>query len=119
MTYNAAGQRATYTATGPGTNVSEHFQYRGNQLAQMTMTGTTAYSDTYLYRQDGTPLELLRLSGGTTTRYWYELDGRGNVVALTDSTGNVVDRYSYDLWGKPLSVSDDSAAAISVCRLLV
>ena len=41
MTYNAAGQRATYTATGTGMNVSEHFQYRGGQLAQMTMTGTT------------------------------------------------------------------------------
>jgi len=40
-------------------------------------------------------------STGTTTRYWYELDGHNNVVALTDSTGNVVDRYSYDLWGKP------------------
>ena len=27
-----------------------------------------------------------------TSRYWYVLDGRGNVVALTDNTGNVVNR---------------------------
>lgn len=29
----------------------------------------------------------------TTRRYWYVRDGRGNVVALTDATGKVVDRY--------------------------
>ena len=34
------------------------------------------------------------------------MDGRGNVVALTDSTGNVVDRYSYDLWGLATSVNE-------------
>ena len=32
--------------------------------------------------------------------YWYEVDGRGDVIALTDATGNTVDRYSYDLWDK-------------------
>ena len=72
----------------------------------MEVTGTTTYTDTYLYTQDGLPLELLRQLNGTTSRYWYVLDGRGNVVALTDSTGNVVDRYSYDVWGQPTSVSE-------------
>jgi len=28
------------------------------------------------------------------------LDGRGNVVALTDINGKVVDRYAYDSWGE-------------------
>src|SRR5207253_7770957 len=34
------------------------------------------------------------------------LDGQGNVVALTDSTGNVVDRYAYDVWGALTSASE-------------
>ena len=38
---------------------------------------------------------------GYTQRYWYSLDGRGNVVALTDAGGQVVDRYHYDVWGVP------------------
>ena len=38
---------------------------------------------------------------GYTQRYWYSLDGRGNVVALTDASGQVVDRYHYDVWGVP------------------
>lgn len=61
----------------------------------MVVTGTTTY--TYIYRQQGTPLELLRQSGGTTNRYWYIVNGQGSVVALVDVSGAVVDCYSYDL----------------------
>jgi len=66
----------------------------------------TPYTDTYIYRQDGAPLELLRQVGATTTPYWYVQDGQGNVVALTDQGGSVVDSYSYDQWGKPTSVQE-------------
>jgi RHS repeat-associated protein len=31
--------------------------------------------------------------------YFYHQDGLGSVVAITDSTGNVVQRYGYDAWG--------------------
>ncbi len=40
---------------------------------------------------------------GRRACYWYETDGRGDVVAVTDVNGNVVDSYEYDLWGEPLS----------------
>ena len=72
----------------------------------MTTSGTQNTTDTYLYRRDGTPLELIRTQSAVTSRYWYEVDGRGDVIALTDVSGNTVDRYSYDLWGKPVSVSE-------------
>jgi len=42
--------------------------------------------DTYLYRQDGAPYELIRQTtsagacGAATCRYWYLLDGRRSVV---------------------------------------
>jgi len=112
MAYNAFGQRASYTVTPAGAggpSLAETFQYRGDQLAQVAYSGPsvpTPYTDTYIYRQDGTPLELLRQQGGTTSRYWYLLDGRQNVVALTNASGAVVDRYSYDLWGRPISISE-------------
>jgi len=71
--------------------------------------GTTTYTDTYLYRPDGTPLELLRQQGGTTSRYWYVLDGRSNVIALTDVTGGVVDAYAYDAWGQTVGAYETVA----------
>jgi RHS repeat-associated protein len=57
--------------------------------------------ESFVYRPDGTPLELLYTAGGVTSRYWYEVDGLGSVVALTDATGNAVDQYQYDAWGAP------------------
>ncbi len=114
MGYNADGQRARYTVTMSGTaTLDERFGYRGGQLAQMaamtaTLTSggaiqsTGAYTDSYVYGANDAPLELLRQRGSATNRYWYTLDGRGNVVALTDSTGAVVDRYAYDPYGENL-----------------
>src|SRR5579883_3515342 len=58
----------------------------------------------------GAPLELIRQTkvgnALTTARYWYALDGRGDVVALTDSSGSVVDRYAYGVWGSLVSSSE-------------
>ena len=114
IAYNAFGQRANYTVTPAGAggpSLAETFQYRGDQLAQVAYSGTgipTPYTDTYVYTQDGAPLELLRQQqgSGTATPYWYVIDGQGNVVALTDQGGNVVDSYSYDQWGRPTTVQE-------------
>jgi len=109
MGYNANGQRAQYTVSKDGvTSLEERFSYRGSELGQMTVvSGTQTYTDTYVYDPSGLPLELLRQpQGQPVQRYWYVLDGRSNVVALTDITGTVVDHYAYDVWGAPTSVSE-------------
>jgi len=110
LAYNPAGQRSEYTLAEPGQpTLDEQFTYRGGMLGQLRVTkgGTLLYTDTYLYTQSGAPYELLRTNGsGATSRYWYEVDGRGNVVALTDVNGKVVDRYAYDSWGE--LTSDDA-----------
>ncbi len=118
MAYNAQGQRASYIVTPleQGTpSLSETFTYREDDLGQAVVTGTgvtTPYTDTYLYGLNGAPLELLRQSAGQSLhRYWYVLDGRGNVVALTDSGGNVVDRYGYDVWGTPIAAQTSETVA--------
>jgi len=106
--YNSAGERGSYVVSKGGViSLGEAFTYREGRLAQAVVTGTgvtAPYTDTYVYDQRGAPLELLRQSQGQgLRRYWYEEDGRGNVVALTDITGTVVDRYGYDLWGVPIA----------------
>jgi hypothetical protein len=31
--------------------------------------------------------------------YTYHFDGLGSTIALTDSSGAIIDKYSYDAWG--------------------
>jgi len=45
---------------------------------------------------------LYQAAGQATQRYWYELDGRGDVIVLTNAMEAVAQQYSYDQWGKPL-----------------
>jgi len=110
MSYNAAGERASYSViTGTTTTLySVQYAYRDGELGQATVysataTGSVQYTDSYVYGQSGLPDHFDRQQNGTTSRYWYETDGRGDVVAVTDVNGNVVDSYEYDLWGEPLS----------------
>src|SRR5205085_2493742 len=70
---------------------------------------TTTYTDTFVYDQFHHPLELIRLQNGATSRNWYTLDGRNNVVALTSITGTIVDTYTYELWGEQKVVSETVA----------
>ncbi len=110
LAYNPAGQRSEYTLAEPGQpTLDEQFTYRDSLLGQARVTkgGSLLYTDTYLYTDADAPYELLRTSAsGATSCYWYEMDGRGNVVALTDINGKVVDRYAYDSWGE--LTSDDA-----------
>lgn len=100
--YTARGLRASETLQGVRPAVYQTFRYRGAQLAQDVVTGTstTPFTETFVYRPDGSPLELLyQVQGQAAARYWYVEDEQGSVVLLVDATGTPVDRYAYDLWG--------------------
>jgi len=120
IAYDAEGRRARYTVVMSGTVVDdERFGYRGGALGSVvattatvnatgTVTSQGSYTDTYIDGPQGEPLEFVRTANGTTNRYFYVLDGRGSVVAVTDATGKVVDRYNYDLWGEPIGTDYQS-----------
>jgi len=50
------------------------------------------------------PIMMINING-SETRYYYHYDGLGSVVALSDSSGNLVESYSYDVFGYPNTVS--------------
>nr|MDQ2831034.1 hypothetical protein [Chloroflexota bacterium] len=116
LTYNAQGQRASYSAlsaTGQ-TLYSAQFSYSGGALSQASVVSATAggsvsYTDSYLDGGDGRPIEFTRVQNGATNFYWYEYDGRGDVMSVTDSNGNVVDSYEYDQWGEELTDTSHEA----------
>jgi RHS repeat-associated protein len=37
----------------------------------------------------------------SSTNYYYHTDGLGNVTEITDGSGNLVEQYTYDVYGKP------------------
>ena len=51
--------------------------------------------------------------GGET--YYYQTNAHGDVVSLTDSTGAVVNTYSYDPWGVLLSANETVTNPLRYC----
>jgi RHS repeat-associated protein len=96
MTYDFAGRRASLT-TASGTT---YFHYSGDLLiAESDSTGTLTAAYAY---GDGGLLSMTR-NGAT---YFYQTNGHGDVVSLTDATGTIVNTYSYDPWGRVLSATE-------------
>jgi len=44
---------------------------------------------------------MINISGQNETRYYYHFDGLGSVIALSNNSGDIVERYSYDVYGEP------------------
>jgi RHS repeat-associated protein len=88
--YNGDNQRISKTINGVITN----YIYDGNVVSkEMDASGKVLAS--YVYDDKGSPVSVT--NGGKT--YNYQYNGHGDVVALTDSNGNVVSTYAYDVWG--------------------
>jgi RHS repeat-associated protein len=65
-------------------------------LAETDASGTiTAY---YVYG-----LGLISKITPSDQAYYYHYDGLGSTIAITDSLGNIVNKYAYDVFGKILS----------------
>ena len=48
---------------------------------------------------------MIDVAGGNAV-YYYHFDGVGSVIALSDVNSVIVERYSYDVFGKPSNTSD-------------
>ncbi len=109
ITYDALGRRRSYTVSLSGQGqplIQETLRYRGQSRAvsQVVVSGTntTPFTETFVYRPSGAPLELVyQKQGASAQRYWYVVDGQGNVAGLVDNTGTRVNGYTYDVWGQP------------------
>jgi RHS repeat-associated protein len=69
-------------------------------LAETDDSGTiTAY---YVYG-----LGLISKITPTDQTYFYHYDGLGSTIAITDSSGNIMNKYAYDAYGKVVSQVED------------
>ena len=52
----------------------------------------------YIYAGNGLTA-IMEHSGGQDNLYYTHCDYQGNLMAVTDATGSVKERYAYDAWG--------------------
>ena len=84
----------------------------GTNIIKETVTDTAncpKYTNEYLYDLDGTVCGL-KYNG---VAYYFYKNLQGDVIAITDDTGETVARYTYDAWGKVLTVTDANGTAIA------
>ncbi|MFC4812911.1 RHS repeat domain-containing protein [Paenibacillus sp. GCM10023250] len=99
-TYNGDGQ--LYERTAGGTKTRYYWDDQ-RLIGEATVSGTTITPKaSYVY---GIGL-LERIDGNNLTRATYLFNGHQDVVELRDNSGTVLNKYTYDIWGRPLSVSE-------------
>ena len=59
------------------------------------------------------PVVMIVINGESETRYYYHTDGLGSVAALSNVNGEIVERYSYDVFGKVI-IYDSNGSELSV-----
>ena len=69
--------------------------------------GRAQYIHTYHYDANGS-IGSISYNG---TRYAFRKNLQGDVIAILDTSGNVVARYTYDAWGRILSITDGNGNA--------
>jgi RHS repeat-associated protein len=107
-------QHQRYKQTAPGKEVL-YLNAGGVLVEKITGTSGSVTWNNYLFvagKMVGMRVE--RSSGEVDTRYFHR-DHLGSVAILTDDAGNVVERLSYDAWGKRRQPNgqDDPAGALA------
>lgn len=101
-TYDANGMR---TSRSNG-NLGYTYVYNGGSLSKMTYTGLNSATLYFSYDASGRPLSVSYTDANeTTTTYYYITNLQGDVLAIVDSTGTAVVQYTYDAWGRQLSMT--------------
>ncbi len=112
--YNADGGRRKKYAVDSTTHEgvwTDYYYVDGVLLAEEV---SDSHILVYLYDENGAPYGL-QYKGVTDTAfstYYYQYNTKSDIIGLYDSTGALVVTYTYDPWGKVLSVTDSTTIGI-------
>ncbi|MBR5285489.1 MAG: RHS repeat-associated core domain-containing protein [Clostridia bacterium] len=105
--YNFDGIRTKKTVGG---SVIHNYTLDGTKIIRETVTnnGAAFYDFYYLYDESGSVIGFIY----NNNYYYYQKNLQGDVIRILNYSGNVVVEYTFDAWGKVLSVSGSLASTI-------
>jgi RHS repeat-associated protein len=92
--YDGNNKRISKTING----VITKYVYDGDRVIQETDESDNVQT-TYVFDDNGSPISIKK--GSNIYNYLY--NGHGDVVALTDSDGNIVSTFEFDVWGNVIA----------------
>ncbi len=108
--YDYLGRRISRTIYG-SPNVTIRYAYDGDRIiAEYDGSGTLLRKFVYGPGVDE-PICLIDVANGNAA-YYYHFDGLGSVVALSDVNKVLVERYAYDVFGRP-TIRDPNGAVLA------
>ncbi|MCL6458434.1 MAG: hypothetical protein K6T85_10565 [Gorillibacterium sp.] len=101
VTYRYNGDGLLYERTEKGETT--RYYYDGtNMIAEGTVSGSGTTLKVRYVRGNG----LAARVDAAGNKQYYVHNGHGDVVGLADGEGNLVNSYSYDIWGNPLTTNE-------------
>ena len=133
-TFTWSGRRLT-AAVNANTNISYTYNHNGIRTSK-TVNGTTTYYEVdennnvvkqyelvnnaetnvieFVYDSSNSPIYFTY----NNATYYYEKNLQGDIVAILDSSGNTVVEYTYDIWGKSVSITGSLADTVGTINPL-
>ncbi len=96
--YNSDNQRAKMVVTQSGSTILTRW-YAGSSYIKQT-EGSVTKEFTWIGGDAYTAPVLAITQSGTTTYYYLLRDHLGSITHVTDASGNVLNEYSFDAWGR-------------------
>ena len=107
-TYDDTGLRLTKTVNGE----KYTYLYEGGLLVQETR-GTKVFNYSYDANGELAMLTFQSNPGGSKNTAYYALNSRGDVIGLYNASGELIAKYTYDVWGNVISVKGANGAEIT------
>lgn len=104
FTYNADGERAKMEVKQSGATIKTRW-YAGSRYLKETAGGVTK-EFTWIGGDAYSAPCLAVTQSGTTTYYYLLRDHLGTITHVTDASGNVVNEYNFDAWGRRRNFTD-------------
>ncbi|MCL6457003.1 MAG: hypothetical protein K6T85_03265, partial [Gorillibacterium sp.] len=101
VTYRYNGDGLLYERTEKGETT--RYYYDGtDMIAEGTVSGSGTTLKVRYVRGNGLAARI----DAAGNKQYYVHNGHGDIVGLADGAGNLVNSYSYDIWGNPLTTNE-------------